>query len=95
MYPYLSIYLVATLLAFAARSRQQSMLLAGVFSLAMALFAGTRIWVGCDYFGYLMRFQGIGQFPGWTEFLSEGEPVERSFCKPLLKASHPHQTQYH
>ena len=73
MYPYLSIYIVATLLAFAARSRKQSMLLAGVFSLAIALFAGTRIWVGCDYFGYLMRFQSIGQFPGWTELLSEGE----------------------
>jgi len=73
MYPYLSIYLIVSLLAFAAKSRQQGMLLAGIFSLFIALFAGTRIWVGCDYFGYLMRFQGIGQFPGWTELLSEGE----------------------
>jgi hypothetical protein len=73
MYPYLSIYLIATLLAFVVSSRQQAMLLAGIFSLLIALFAGTRIWVGCDYFGYLMRFQGIGRFPGWTELLTAGE----------------------
>jgi hypothetical protein len=73
MYPYLSIFLIATLLAFAVSSRQQGLLLAGIFSLFVALFAGTRIRVGCDYFSYLMRFQNIERFPGWTELLSEGE----------------------
>lgn len=73
MYPYLSIYLIVSMLAFATKSRQPGMLLAGVFSVCIALFAGTRIWVGCDYYGYLMRFQSVGQFPGWLELLAAGE----------------------
>jgi hypothetical protein len=73
MFPYLSIYLIAVLLAFTAKSRQQGLVLAGIFSVFLALFAGTRIWVGCDYGGYLMRFQYIGPFPGWVELMSAGE----------------------
>jgi EpsG family len=73
MLPYLSIYVIASLLVLAARSRQQSILLAAMFSLFIALFAGTRIWVGCDYYGYMIRFQSIMSFPGWTDLLIAGE----------------------
>ena len=73
MYPYLSIYLIAGLLALAAKSHQRGMLLAGFFSVFLVVFAGTRVWVGCDYFGYLMRFQGLRPFSGWLELFSAGE----------------------
>ena len=56
------------------RNRQVSWLLAIVFGLSLALLAGSRYYVGCDYVGYLLRFGDAGIWTSWETLLLHEEP---------------------
>jgi len=71
---YLAIYLFWAFMAMAARKRSHSMVLAALFALFVAMFAGTRDEVGCDFRAYALRFEYLYQGLDWWEgmWMTEG-----------------------
>lgn len=59
MLPYVVFYSVLVFVGSLKVSKGLNLLFLYVFGFVLLLFMGTRYWVGCDYFGYLVRFDGI------------------------------------
>lgn len=72
---YLSIFAFLVVLGLALKSRQTELRIAFVFCIFLALFAGTRTWVGCDYIGYLLRFLNFNRDATFADVLSFREPA--------------------
>lgn len=58
----------------ALSNRQLNWFLALTFGIFLIFFAGTRYYVGCDYVGYLLRFERIEPFWNWAELIAREEP---------------------
>lgn len=74
MIVYLGIFFVAAFFSVALPGRQLNWLLALMFGMFLVFFAGTRYYVGCDYVGYLLRFERIDSFWSWAELFAREEP---------------------
>ena len=57
MFVYLSIFFIVGFFSILLPNRGVSWLLLILFAAFLLLFAGTRYYVGCDYVGYLLRFE--------------------------------------
>ena len=73
MHVYLIAYWLSALVAYVARKRRASMMLAGLFGLFLILFIGLRGDVGCDTLTYQRRFLQMYQGVGWLDQLRESE----------------------
>ena len=70
---YISLYFLLVILSFLANQNTQRPMLYFLF-LFLLIFAGTREWTGCDFYGYLSRFEDykfddISAYFGQREFL--------------------------
>lgn len=74
MLPYAAFYFFLVFAASLKVSRGVNLLFLGVFGIALLLFMGTRYWVGCDYFGYLMRFDRIDYYGDISAYALMEEP---------------------
>lgn len=74
MLPYVAFYLFLVFAASLKVSRGVNLLFLGVFGFTLLLFMGTRYWVGCDYFGYLMRFDRIDYSGDISAYVLMEEP---------------------
>lgn len=74
MFLYLGIFFGSAYFAGMLRNRQVSWMLAIFFGVFLALLAGTRYYVGCDYTGYLLRFAYAGNWTSWSTLLLREEP---------------------
>lgn len=70
MLPYLLPYLLTAFCAWSFKSRKDSVGAAVFFSAFLVFFAGTRVNVGCDYTGYLSRFDSFYINVDWEYLLS-------------------------
>lgn len=73
MHVYLAIFGVAALAAYLVQNRRQSQTVALFFAAFLLLFIGTRGEVGCDYTGYLNRFNDVLNEKDWKTALGKGE----------------------
>ena len=73
MTPYLSIYGISSFLALILRSRLHARILMFVLAALLVLFAGTRFEVGCDWAGYLLRFNSLYQGESWASVIQQPE----------------------
>ena len=73
MLPYLSIFSLLALFGSTSNDRQARLALA-VIAPFLLVFMGTRYYVGCDFTGYLHRFENVPEFlDSWSDiFAQEG-----------------------
>lgn len=74
MLPYFLIYFFLILCGIPRLSKGASTFVIFFLGGFLLLFMGTRYWVGCDYFGYLSRFNNIGYQGGLSSYFSREEP---------------------
>lgn len=75
MLPYVSIYFLLALLGISNQTKSTKLFLSFFLGFFLLLFMGTRYWVGCDYFGYLKRFDAFNYAQGnISTFLMLEEP---------------------
>ena len=79
-------YFVLAFFAWSLRDRRVSWSLAIVAALFLALMAGSRYQVGCDYVGYLLRFQSVAADTSWVTVLAHEEPGFNGLVLALKKA---------
>lgn len=56
MFVYLGIFFIFGFFSILLPNRGVSWLILSLFAVFLLLFAGARYYVGCDYVGYLLRF---------------------------------------
>tara|TARA_A100000171_G_C2139581_1_gene153686 strand:+ start:5837 stop:6907 length:1071 start_codon:yes stop_codon:yes gene_type:complete len=74
MLPYVLIYLLLCLSGAPKMTKGASAFVVFFWGFFLLLFMGTRYWVGCDYFGYLSRFNNIDYQGSFISYLSREEP---------------------
>tara|TARA_R110000851_G_scaffold289629_1_gene443778 strand:- start:4611 stop:5681 length:1071 start_codon:yes stop_codon:yes gene_type:complete len=74
MLPYVLIYLLLCLSGVSRMTKGASAFVAFLWGGFLLLFMGTRYWVGCDYFGYLSRFNNIDYSGGFLSYFLMEEP---------------------
>lgn len=73
MTSYFAIFGFSSLAALITRSRKVSFYLLITFAVLLVFFAGTRYEVGCDWTGYLLRFQRFYRQETWASLMAEAE----------------------
>lgn len=74
MLPYVLIYLLLCLSGAPRMTKGASAFIVFFWGFFLLLFMGTRYWVGCDYFGYLSRFNNIDYEGPFFSYLFREEP---------------------
>lgn len=71
---YFAIYFLLSTAAYLTYSRKRSGALGLAFGVFLVLFMGTRYEVGCDWWGYTIRFHNLySDLGGWLEGFRQGE----------------------
>ncbi|AKS42753.1 EpsG family protein [Wenzhouxiangella marina] len=73
MATYLVLFWTSALAALQIRRKRSARIALWVMVAVLVFFAGTRFEVGCDYTGYLLRFENFYLEETWTSLLSEAE----------------------
>ncbi len=84
MYPYVVLFWFVAAIAYIARRRRHSVVLAAFFAAFLVFFSGTRFEVGCDYKGYSLRYSWLYSGMSWSDALRAGEGGFNWLNKALL-----------